>query len=296
MAKKILLTGASGFIGRNILEQLGGSFEFSAPSRLELDLADAQAVERYLKSGGFDAIIHAANTGGTRKTAGMAGVLETNLACFRNIARCSSHFGKLIQLGSGAEYGKGRPLVRVREGEFGKMVPQDEYGRYKYECSKIIDGGKNMVCLRIFGCFGKYEDYSSRFISNAICRSLFGLPVTIANRNVVFSYLYVDDFVRIVEHFISHDGAHKAYNVVPDETADILSIAQKVNAISKSDLPIVVKNPGMGDEYTGGNSRLREEMPGFQFTSLDKGMQALYSWYAANKEKIEYEKIASDRY
>ena len=296
MAKKILLTGGSGFIGRNIVEQLGASHDISCPSRSELDLLDSDAVRRYLKGGGFDAVVHAANIGGTRKTAGMAGAAGSNLKCFMNIAQCSSHFGKMMQLGSGAEYDKSRPLVRVREEEFGARVPQDEYGRYKYECSKYIEQAGNITCLRIFGCYGKYEDYELRFISNAICKSIFGLPITIANKNAVFSYLYVDDFTRVLEHFIENEARHKFYNVVPDETADLLTIAGKVKEISGSSLPVAVKNKGMTPEYTGGNSRLKAEIPGFQFTSLDEGIKKLHSWYIENKPSLDEGKISIDRY
>jgi UDP-glucose 4-epimerase len=291
MAKKILLTGGSGFIGRNIVERLGGSYEISFPARAELDLSDQSAVEGYFKDNDFDVVIHAANVGGTRKTAGMQGVLDTNLKCFMNVAKCSSHFGKMIQLGSGAEYGKDLPIVRAREEEWGKRVPQDEYGLYKYKCSQYIEEAQNMVCLRLFGCFGKYEDYETRFISNAICRSLYGLPITIANKNVVFSYLYVNDFARVLAHFIEKEARYKSYNVVPDETADLLSIARKVNEISGSSLPIVVKNPGMGNEYSGGNSRLREEMPGFKFTPMEQSIRELYQWYSQNKEAIDGKKL-----
>jgi len=296
MAKKILLTGGSGFIGKNIIEQLGASYDFSFPTHAELDLQDQAAVERYVKGNDFDVVIHAANIGGTRKTANMKGVMETNLECFMNIAHCSEHYGKMIQLGSGAEYGKSQPIVRVQEADFGKRVPQDEYGRYKYECSKYIENAENIVCLRLFGCFGKYEDYETRFISNAICKSLYDLPITISNKNVVFSYLYVDDFARIVERFMRHECAHKFYNAVPDGTTDLLTIANTVKMISGKNLPVVVKNPGMGNEYSGDNSRLKEEMPEFRFTSLDEGIKNLYEWYEENRSAIEYDKIAKDRY
>jgi len=291
MAKKILLTGGSGFIGRNIVEQLGASYEIFYPSRSELNLLDADDVRRYLKDSGFDVVLHAANTGGTRKTLGMQGVMDTNLKCFRNIAGCSSYFGKMIQLGSGAEYDKSRPIVRVREEEFGKRVPADEYGRYKYECSKYIEQADNLTCLRIFGCFGKYEDYETRFISNAICRSLFNLPITIANKNVVFSYLYVNDFARVLSHFIENEARHKFYNIVPDESVDLLSIARKVNGISGSSLPIVVKNQGMGNEYSGDNSRLRAELPDFKFTHMDQSLRELCKWYEQNKDTIDGKKL-----
>ena len=294
MAKKILLTGGSGFIGRNVVEQLGASHDISCPTRAELDLLDADAVRRYLKDSEFDVVVHAANIGGTRKTASMAGVLETNIECFMNIAQCSSYFGKMIQLGSGAEYDKSRSLVRVREEEFGKRVPQDEYGRYKYECSKYIEQADNITCLRLFGCYGKHEDYETRFISNAICRALLGMPITIVNQNVVFSYLHIDDFCRVAGHFIETDAKYKFYNVVPDETADLLAIAKKVREISGKDLPIVVKNPGMGNEYTGDNGRLKEEIPSLRFTSMDEGIGKLYAWYEKNISRIDKEKLLAD--
>jgi len=291
MAKKsVLITGGSGFVGRNLSECLGSRFSISAPGRAELDLLDPGAVERFLKEGQYDAVVHAASAVLYGGAAGKGGA-GASLEMFQNIARCSRHFGKMIQLGSGAEYGKSRPLVRVQEEEFGKIVPQDEYGLYKYRCSRQVEASEGITCLRLFGCFGKYEDYSSRFISNAICRSLFGMPVVIANRNVVFSYLYVDDFARIVAHFIESTAQHKSYNVVPDGTVDLLSIARMVGDISGSKLPIAVKNPGMGNEYSGGNSRLRLELPDFRFTPMEQSIGELYGWYEKSKGAIDAKKL-----
>ena len=291
MAKKrILITGASGFIGRNIAEQLAGSFNLEAPIRAKLDLLDSAAVKAYLKEKQFDAVVHCAGLGSARGSK-IDGLVEKNFGMFKNVANCSNFFGKMIQLGSGAEYDKSRPIVRVREEEFGKRVPIDEYGLYKYECSKYIEQAGNITCLRLFGCFGKYEDYETRFISNAICRSLFNLPIVIANKNVVFSYLYANDFARVLSYFIENEARHKFYNVVPDETVDLLSIARMVNEISKSKLPIAVKNPGMGNEYSGGNSRLRLELPDFKFTPIGQSLRELYAWHAQNKEAIDRKRL-----
>ena len=291
MAKKrILITGASGFIGRNLTEQLAKSFGVAAPDRNELDLMDTASVLAYLKEKQFDAVVHCAGIGSSRQSK-INGLFEKNLRIFQNVARCSRHFGKMIQIGSGAEYDKSRPIARISESEFGKRVPTDEYGLYKYECSKYIEKTDGMICLRLFGCFGKYEDYQTRFISNAICRSLFNLPITIANKNAVFSYLYANDFARVVFHFMENEARHKFYNVVPDETIDLLSIARKVNGISGSSLPTVVKNPGMGNEYSGDNSRLRAEMPGFKFTPMEKSLRELYGWYKQNKGALDVKRL-----
>ena len=290
MGKKILLTGSSGFIGRNLLERLGARHDVSVPSRRELDLTDSEAVERFLRQGQYDVVVHAASSIVFGGKAGK-GSADASLKMFQNVARCSRHFGKMIQIGSGAEYDKSAPIVRVREEDFGKRVPSDDYGLFKYRCSRQIEKSEGITCLRLFGCFGKHEDYSSRFISNAICRSLFGLPIVIANQNVVFSYIYADDFVRVLEHFMENRARHKFYNAVPDETVDLLSIARKVNEISGSKLPIIVKKPGTGNEYSGDNSRLRAEMPDFEFTPMEKSLRELYGWYTQSKSTIDRKKL-----
>jgi len=289
--KSILLTGASGFIGRNLSEKLSGRFDLSAPGSKELNLADSEAVESYFKANSFDTVLHCASIGVIRKS-DAKDIIGTNLSMFTNIVKCSKHFGKMIHLGSGAEYDKRLPMVRVREEEFGRSIPVDDYGRCKYKCSKHIEKAENIICLRIFGCYGKYEDYETRFISNAICKSIFGLPITINNCNVVFSYLYVDDLARIVEHFVANDGAYKFYNAVPSETADLLSIAEKVKKITGNPLPISVRNSGMGLEYSGDNSRLLSELQNFRFTPLDEGIKQLSAWYSSNKAQINQGKLA----
>jgi dTDP-4-dehydrorhamnose reductase len=47
---KVLVTGASGFIGRNLREGLSREFEVHAPVHAELELLDTAAVERFLRS------------------------------------------------------------------------------------------------------------------------------------------------------------------------------------------------------------------------------------------------------
>ena len=291
MGKRVLVTGGSGFIGRNLVEQLSKKNEISAPGHSELDLSDQRAVESYLKGKDFDVIVHAAGVGVSRRNAGMPDMLGMNLRQFFNIERCSGMFGRLIQLGSGAEYDKSRPLVKVKETEFGKRVPLDDYGFFKYICSRRIESMDNAVCLRIFGCYGKYEDYGTRFISNAICNAILGLPITINNRNVFFSYLYVNDLALVIDRFIQKEPKQKFYNVAPEKAVDLLAIAKKVIGVSGKDLEIDVKNNGLGPEYSADSSRLKKELPDFKFTRIEAGIKELYKWYEENKNTIDRSRL-----
>ena len=67
MAAKILITGGSGFIGRNLAEQLRAQYDVLAPSRQELDLHSDTAVRDYLAAHRFDVVIHAATGRSNRK-------------------------------------------------------------------------------------------------------------------------------------------------------------------------------------------------------------------------------------
>ena len=46
---KILITGGSGFIGRNLVKTLNKDYDVYSPSSSELDLTDAQQVTTYLQ-------------------------------------------------------------------------------------------------------------------------------------------------------------------------------------------------------------------------------------------------------
>lgn len=296
MAKKrIFITGASGFIGRNLVESFSGKYEIFAPSHKELDLLDAAAVQRYIKKNDFHTIIHSANKGGGRDTIGLMGVVEQNLRMFFNLARCSALADRMIYFGSGAEYGKHRDLKKIKESQFDEVVPKDDYGFYKYICSKHAEKSDNILNLRLFGVFGKYENYEYKFISNAILKNLFSRDIIIS-QNVVFDYLYITDLVKIVDHFLSHRAKHKAYNVTPDRSIDLLNIAKAINEISPKKSKARVLNPGFNYEYTGSNARLKAELTRFQFTEYRTAMRELLDYYLMTISDIRLGVIAADPY
>lgn len=288
--KKILITGANGFAGKNLKEYLTNKYMLFTPSHKDLDLLREKEVDNFFMTHNIDVVIHTAVVGGSRKEETQESALSKNLRMFFNILRNKKRFKKIIYFGSGAEYDKRFPIAQVKESDFDKRVPADEYGYVKYLCSKYIENSENIVCLRIFGLFGKYEDYRYRFISNAICRNIFGLPITI-RQNVYFDYLYINDFVRIVEYFIEHNTEHKFYNIGTGSRIDLKTIAEKINEISDKKSEILIKNSGLNNEYTCDNSRLTGEIKGFKFTEFDNYMTELYNWYKENKRMIKKELI-----
>ena len=58
--KKILITGGSGFIGRNLTEALSGKYKIFAPAHSQLELLDYKALEQYVLTHQIEVVIHAA--------------------------------------------------------------------------------------------------------------------------------------------------------------------------------------------------------------------------------------------
>lgn len=281
--KTIFITGAGGFIGRNLTEQFSKKYKLLTPGHKELDLLDEKAVDNFFKKNKIDVVINCAVIGGSRKEEHVKSALLGNLRIFFNLLKNKDKYKKMIHLGSGAEYDKSKPIMNVRETDWGKTIPKDEYGFFKYICSKYIEKEKNIISVRVFGLFGKYEDHRYRFISNAIVNNLKDLPISI-KQNVFFDYTYINDFIRIVNHFISHKVKYKFYNIGTGVKIDLLTIADKINKITDRKSKITIENKGLNNEYTCNNSRLVNELGKFEFTDFDKSLKELYDWYEKNHE------------
>lgn len=295
---KVLITGGEGFIGRNLKEYLAldGSLDIFSPRLAELDLVSAESVSDYLRKMNIDVVIHSATTTPNGKEY-PENVCETNLRMFFNLVRCMNGSMRLINLGSGSEYSRGNWQPDMKESFFDAHVPEDSHSYSKYVVSKYIRDRKNldMVTLRIFGVFGKYEDFRYKFISNAIAKNLMDLPIVI-NQNVVYDYLYIDDLCRLVRHFIFNSPRRRDYNLTPSDSIDLLGIAKIVNEIADRKSPVKVLNDGMGTAYTGNNDRLLREIGGYRFTSYSDSIADLYRFYKGLKAQIDKSSLLDDQF
>lgn len=114
MAKKILLTGGSGMVGRGIQDHPASSnWEILAPSSKELNLMESLAVEDYIAEQKPDLIIHAAGkVGGIRANiAEPVAFLDCNVMIGRNVIMGAYKAGvkNLINLASTCVYPREAP-------------------------------------------------------------------------------------------------------------------------------------------------------------------------------------------
>lgn len=286
--KKVLITGGNGFIGRNLIEYLSDKYSVFAPNHNELDLCNTEQTESYLKELKVDVVIHSANTNNSRKkNTTDYEVINNNLRMFYNLKRCTRYFSKMYYFGSGAEYDSTHYVPLMKEDYFGKYVPQDPYGFSKYIMANSINDVDNIYDLRLFGVFGKYEEWEHRFISNNICRAISGLPISV-NQNMYFDYLFVDDLSRIVEWFIENEPIHKHYNVCTAAHIDLVTIAHMIKQEINIDSKIIVKKEGFKREYSGSNCRMLLELPSLEFTKFNVALRKLIEYYIQSENLVNY--------
>ncbi len=284
MSAKILITGGSGFIAQNLFEQLNNKYTIFTPDRRKLNLLNCQIVSNYLKKNKFDFVIHTAIYDATQKysTKNPSKVLENNLKMFFNVTRCKDYFGKMIYFGSGAEFSREHWLPKMPENYFDTHVPADQYGYSKYIMTKYTQLNSNIFNLRLFGLFGRNDDWRTRLIPNICYFTVMNLPIKIV-QNRRQDFLCINDLARIVKWFIDNKPQKNIYNVCTGRTIDFKTIAKKIIKISGKKLPIKIKTKGWGKEYSGNNTLFLNELKGFKFTPIDVSLKYLYDWYVQNK-------------
>ena len=290
---KILLTGGSGFIGRNLCEQLVGRYQICAPASSELNLLDASAVREYLAREKFDAVVHTATTRSNRRMGAPADMLDRNCRMYFNLVRNRHLFGRMLHFGSGAEYGRPGMPPRVTEADFDQRVPVDPYGFSKYICTKHAETQSNIYVLKLFGVFGRYEAWDVRFISNACARAVKGLPIVI-RQDVRFDYLYAPELARLLPWFLENEPRHKSYNVCLGRTFSLRELAEMVSACAQRRPEIIVRREELGEEYSGDNRRMMDELGGFAFRPMHDCVQELYDWYEQQADTIDVQQLKFD--
>lgn len=269
--RKVLLTGGSGFIGRNIKDHLSEICELYTPTRQELNLLDEQAVQDYLQYRQIDIVVHAANPNPVKNVVDKQDAMfEDSMRGFMNLFHAQKYYEKMYTLGSGAEYDKSRDMVLIPEKEVGRSIPHDSYGLAKYIMNQLTEGSEKHCNLRIFACYGS-TDHESKFITHAIHCCAKQEPITI-RQDCYFDYMHVSDLAKILGYFIYNDPVYKAYNICTGTRHLLSEIADMVRKQMHSESKTVFLKEGRNREYTGSNRRLLAEIGNYQFMTLEEGI------------------------
>lgn len=232
--EKILLTGGSGLVGRNIQEHSSADkWEILTPSRKELDLTDLSSVSQWVKKHQPDIIIHAAGLVGGIKANIQDPVkfLDVNVSMGRNIIMVARdcNVTKLINLGSSCMYPKSihSPLTEDKL-MAGKLEPTNEgYALAKLFttklCQYISEENSNMHYKTLIPCniYGKHDNFNleTAHLLPAIIQKIHTAKVDNLNTVSVWGdgtarreFLYAEDLADAI--LLAVEDLHKIPNIM----------------------------------------------------------------------------------
>ena len=196
---KILITGANGFIGRNLATALELEHEVTKLTRQTVDLTDKVAVDRFFINKEFDVVLHCAMVGGRRYITDDPKVTYKNIAMFYNLLAHQHQFKKLINFGSGAEIDRSNNVDLVNF-YYKDAYPSDYYGMSKNIIARLIENQDKCFSIRLFNVFGNDEE-SARFIKANIQRYI-DKETIIIHQDKLMDFFYIDDLTTLIKFYL----------------------------------------------------------------------------------------------
>lgn len=286
--KTVLITGAgpTGVTGRAIRDYLENDYSILAPSSKELDLTDDAAVRSYFDAHHIDFVVHCATyrSNISQTTHMVDEELESNLRMYFALASQSEKFQKMVYLGSGAEYDKSRPIVNIKEEQFGESIPKTKYGLGKYIMNQHCRSSKNIYNLRMFGTLNPYERYTKNVVCNLCAKAVMGLPLTL-KRDVLFSWVDIRDVAQAIKYLFEHEVSRHDYNIAlstPYKLSEIAGIIQDLSGLKQ---PVCFENEGLNNEYTCDTRYLIEDFK-IEKTLINKSINDILLYMQNNRHSI----------
>jgi nucleoside-diphosphate-sugar epimerase len=296
---RVLVTGASGFVGLPLLAELVRRGEEvhavstrAAPESIDgvrwhrLDLADNQAVEATVGEVSAERLVHLAwyvEHGHFWSAPENVLWVERSLSLLRAFVRAGG--ARAVLLGTCAEYDWSAATEPLDE-RTSALAPATLYGVTKDALRRtatayLAGEGIELAWARLFFMYGPREQ-PGRLVP-AVSRSLLrGESIATTNGQQVRDFVYVDDVARALSALTaaSVQGSVDIASGVGVRVGDLIdALAARIGApelVRRGALPERPDDPPL---LVGAGRRLREEVGYRMQTDLDDGLAATVQWW-----------------
>jgi nucleoside-diphosphate-sugar epimerase len=282
----VLLTGATGFIGRHVLARLAGEHEVVAIARSEpaADLAGlatwirhdlSRPLDRSVLPASVDTIVHLAQSPRYRDFPdGAADVLALNVTVPAQLLDYARGAGatRFVLCSTGGVYGLNDE--RVREGH--AVTPLNFYLASKYAAEVLLVPYREIlqtVVLRPFFVYGAGQ--RGMLVASLAGRVVRGEQVAVdGDPGLRVNPIHVHDAARAIAAAVRLDGS-EVVNVAGDEAVTITELVRRLSQIAGTDPEIVHRGEDPAGDLLGDNSRMKDVLGVAPEVSLDDGLRGV---------------------
>lgn len=309
---KVVVTGATSFLGRNTVESLlNNGYEIYAlvrkssknPLILKNDdlnyiygsLDEIESIYDHISQA--DIFIHFAWAGSGSVGRNTEDVQMSNIDYSLRALKLAIKLGceKFIFPGSQAEYGKINGLIS----ENTDCNPLSFYGKAKLEFSKkansiCLDENMDFIHLRIFSVYG-YGDREGTLVDSCIKSFNAGKTMRLGPCRQNWNYLYIKDFANILLKLIEIDCPAGIYNIASPETRvlrDFVKIIyEKSNKTGNYEFEEKTDdNPEGSPELNPSIDKLKKYIKNYEFMPFSKGIKEITNKIRDENASVSVEK------
>jgi nucleoside-diphosphate-sugar epimerase len=252
---KIAITGASGFVGANLVRYFSEKNEVFALARninswrltdiqnkIKLDITNREKVANTFKKIKPEVTIHCAVYGGYHFEKDTRKIIDININGGLNVLDACKNNSIFINTGSSSEYGIRHNIMK----EDDKVAPNTAYAMSKALITNVSKSHDfKAITLRLFSVYGYYEE-THRLIPSIINAAINFETVKLSNPNNVRDFVFVEDVCR------AYDLAIRKHNRL--DAGDVLNVGSG----RQSSVRDIVKMTGVKVSWSIG---VREKEP-----------------------------------
>ena len=220
---RVLLTGASGFIGQHIAQQgvaekahlfaLGRTPGPAGTTFVAADLRDGAAIEAAVREIAPDLILHLGSPGVAFGSADFTEILTTLVtggSALLSAAAALASPPHFVQTGSGLEYApQQRPIS-----EIDPIIPaSSSYGAAKAAAAALLGGFHGALPITLVRPFNVYGagDVALRLGNAIITKAVAGETINVSKGEQVRDFLHIDDFATLLWRLAAMPPAEKGF-------------------------------------------------------------------------------------
>lgn len=309
MLKRCLVTGASGFVGANLVRRLlrdgHDTHVLLRPGhqswRLEeiathlhrhaVDLTDRDEVLRIVRQVRPEQVFHLAAYGAYSSQIGFARMVEVNLNGTVSLLDACAEVGveAFLYTGSSSEYGYKDHAPREDE----VLEPNSHYAITKAAATHYCQfaartAGVNAVCVRLYSIYGPYEE-PTRLIPTLIAHGLRGTLPPLVSPTTARDFVYIDDavdaMILLAGQTMRRGAVYNLCTGIQTSMAQVVETARRLMGITAEPVWSSMERRSWDTDIWVGSPALMEKEVGWRAkVDFAEGLRRTMEWFPPWRE------------